>query len=70
MSSSEQKSSGATNAARLRALLGKADLSEEAAATVLEIDESEIRAYCSGDKPVPRIVILALQRVVDMRRAR
>jgi plasmid maintenance system antidote protein VapI len=52
---------------RLRVLLGKADLSEQAAATVLELDEAEIRAYIAAERPVPRYVILALERIVDMR---
>jgi hypothetical protein len=37
-------------AARLRALLGKADLSELAAATVLELNEADIRAYSAAEK--------------------
>jgi len=48
-------------------LLGKADLTEEAAAAVLEVDEADIRAYVAAEKPVPRYVILALERIVDMR---
>jgi hypothetical protein len=32
-----------------------------------EIDEADVRAYCTGEKPVARVVILALERVVDMR---
>jgi hypothetical protein len=55
------------HARRLRMLLGKADLSEEAAATVLDMDEADIRAYVASEKPVPRYVILALERIVGMR---
>ena len=59
-----------TDAAHLRALLGKADLSKQAAATVLEIDEADMRAYSAGEKIVPRIVILRLERVMELRRTR
>jgi hypothetical protein len=55
------------DAMRLRVLLGRADLSEEAAATVLEVDQADMRAYVEGKKPAPRYVILALERIVDMR---
>jgi len=51
----------------LRVLLGKADLTEEAAATVLELNEADIRAYVAAEKRVPRYVILALERIVDLR---
>jgi hypothetical protein len=61
------ESKSAVDAARLRALLGKADLSEQAAATVLEVDEADIGAYVAAHKPVPRYVILALERIADMR---
>lgn len=37
------------------------------AATVLEIDERTMRDYCSGAK-VPRAVILALERLIDLQR--
>jgi len=68
MTQSDTGGSGSSGAGRLlRVLLGKADLSEEAAATVLEMNVTEIRAYIAGEKPVPRYVILALERIVDMR---
>ncbi len=63
-----EKSSSAIDAARLRTLLCRSDLTEEAAATVLEIDKADLRAYSGGEKPVPRIVILASERVADLRR--
>jgi len=56
------------NAERLRILLGNADLSLQTAADVLEVDESDLRAYEAGEKPIPRYVLLALERIVDMRR--
>jgi len=67
MSQSNPRSSGTRDAIGLRVLLGKADLTEEAAAAVLEVDEADIRAYVAAEKPVPRYVILALERIVDMR---
>jgi hypothetical protein len=67
MSQTDTSSPGLPDAVRLRALLGKADLSEEAAATVLEVNEGHMRAYVAAKKPVPRYVILALERIVDMR---
>lgn len=67
MSQSNPSPSGPRDAGGLRVLLGKADLTEEAAATVLEVDEADIRAYVAAEKPVPRYVILALERIVDMR---
>ena len=54
-------------AKRLRLLLSQADLTEAAAATVLELDEANMHAYVAAKKPVPRYVILALERIVDMR---
>lgn len=33
------------------------DLSEKAAATVLDMDEAEIRAFVTAEKPVPRYLI-------------
>jgi plasmid maintenance system antidote protein VapI len=52
---------------RVRELLDQADLTEEAAARALEISEPTLRSYRDGKQPVPRNVILALERLVDMR---
>ena len=30
-------------------------------ARLSEIDEADVRAYCTGEKPVARVVILALE---------
>jgi len=49
-----EEGSGSFDATRLRALLAKSDLSEEAAATVLEVNEADIRAYVAANKAVPR----------------
>jgi len=67
MSQPDASRSGAPGATRLRVLLGKADLSEEAAATVLDVEAADMHAYVAAQKSVPRYVILALERVVDMR---
>ena len=67
MPQSDTGDSGPFDATCLCALLGRADLSVEAAATVLEVNEADIRAYIAALKPVPRYVILALERIVDMR---
>jgi len=56
------------NAFRVRELLLQADLTEQAAARELEIDEGAVRRYCAGQEPVPRLVLLALERLVGMRR--
>jgi hypothetical protein len=58
MSQREAISSSPPDAVRLRALLSKADLSEGAAAIVLDLDEADIRAHVAPEKPLLRVVIL------------
>ena len=53
--------------ARVRELLRAAGLSPRAAARELEIDEPAMRGYCTG-KAVPRYMMLAIERLVDLRR--
>jgi len=67
MSQSNASTSSVLDARGLRVLLGKADLTEEAAATVLDLNEADIRAYVAAEMRVPRYVILALERIVDLR---
>jgi len=67
MSQPDTGSSSPPNAKRLRALLGQAVLTEEAAAIVLDVDEEDIPAYVAAKKSVPRYVILAPERIVDIR---
>lgn len=55
---------------RVRRLLDAAGLSQRAAAAELEINERTMRRYCSAGAPVPRVVVLALERLRDMRKAR
>jgi DNA-binding transcriptional regulator YiaG len=56
-----------TDASRVRELLAKMELGQRAAARELDINERTMRDYCAGKK-VPRVVILALERLVDLQR--
>lgn len=56
-----------TDAEQVRQLIGVLGLTQRAAARALEINDRTMRSYCAGDK-VPRMVILALERLVDMQR--
>jgi hypothetical protein len=56
-----------TAADRVRQLLGQAGLGQREGARELDINERAMRGYCAGDK-VPRYVVLALERLVEMRR--
>lgn len=51
----------------VRYLLRRANLTQRAAAVALEIDPRTMRGYCAGEK-VPRVVMLALERLVDLAR--
>jgi hypothetical protein len=53
---------------RIRELLGQTDLTEEAAARALDIGEASLRRYRDGQEPVPRDVILALERLARARK--
>src|SRR5579863_6747754 len=56
-----------SDAERVRALLRSVGLSVPAAARELEIDDFAMRGYCTG-KPVPRYLILAIERIAELRR--
>ncbi len=56
-----------TEAMVVRELLAQANLGQRAAARELGINERTMRGYCAGDR-VPRVVILALERLVDLQR--
>lgn len=56
-----------TDATRIRELLANIEMGQREAARELEIGEREMRGYCAGEK-VPRVVILALERLVDLQR--
>lgn len=55
------------DATKVRELLAKLKLGQREAARELEISERSIRYYCNGEK-VPRVVMLALERLVDLQR--
>lgn len=55
------------DATKVRALLAKMGMGQREAARELEISERTMRYYCGGEK-VPRVVMLALERLVDLRR--
>src|SRR5215813_8664097 len=67
ITSSEEGGSSPADNARVRELLRAAGLSPRAAARELEIDELAMRGYCTG-KAVPRYMMLAIERLVDLRR--
>jgi hypothetical protein len=56
-----------TDAARLRDLLARAGLSQRGAAAELDINERTMRNYCAAAAKVPRVVFLALERLVEVR---
>lgn len=47
-------------ALQLQRLLDRIEISQRAAAQVLEINERTMRRYCSGDSPIPKIVEMAV----------
>lgn len=51
----------------IRALLAQLDISQRAAARELEIGERTMRTYCAAGTTVPRVVFLALERLIDMK---
>lgn len=57
-----------TDAARVRSLLTQLGLSQREGARELGANEREMRYWCSGERPVPRMVVLALERLLEMRR--
>lgn len=57
-----------TQADQVRDLLRRANLGQRAAAAELDINERTMRGYCAGDAKVPRVVFLALERLVDLQR--
>lgn len=56
-----------TDATRVKDLLARMGMSQRGAARELEISERMMRYYCGGDK-VPRVVMLALERLADLQR--
>lgn len=60
-----QPPKGRTDAARLRELLAAGGYSQRGAARELGISERMMRYYCAGEQPVPRVVMLALEHLVE-----
>lgn len=56
--------SPAEQAARLRNWLKMAKISQRRAARLLEMRDRDMRAYCSGNTPVPRVIMLATLSLV------
>ena len=54
-----------TDAGRLRELIAQTGLSQRGTARELGLPDRAIRSYCSGE-PVPRYVILAMERLVQI----
>lgn len=50
---------------RLLLLLKQGGYSQRGAARELEISERMMRYYCSGERPVPRAVMLAMEHLVN-----
>lgn len=66
LTSHKPRYSPSTDADQVRVLLKRAHLDQREAARVLEISERGMRCYCTGEKAVPRVVILALERLADL----
>jgi plasmid maintenance system antidote protein VapI len=56
------------DASSVRKLIADAGHSQRSAAGALGIGERTVRRYCLGENPVPRVIILALERLVDIRK--
>jgi hypothetical protein len=52
-------------AAELRKLIAEGGYSQRSAAKELQISERAMRYHCSGDQPVPRVVMLAMRHLVN-----
>ena len=52
----------------VRDLIARAGLSQRQAARELGVDERTMRYWCAGDHDPPRMAILALERLIDLRR--
>lgn len=53
------------DAAHLRTLIERGGYSQRCAARELGISERMMRYYCSGEHPVPRVVMLAMEHLVN-----
>jgi DNA-binding transcriptional regulator YiaG len=57
-----------SDAARLRELLQRANLSQRAGARELRVDERTMRYWCAGDTKPPEMAFLALERLAERQR--
>jgi len=55
------------DATRLRRLLLRANLSQRAAADELGVNERLMRRWCAYESTPPKMVFLALERLIDLR---
>jgi len=53
---------------QVRDLLTRAGLSQDQGARELGVDERTMRYWCAGEHEPPRMAILALERLLEMRR--
>lgn len=51
--------------AALLALLKDGGYSQRGAARELDVSERQMRYWCAGEKPIPRVVLLALSHLVE-----
>jgi ribosome-binding protein aMBF1 (putative translation factor) len=65
---SERTYSEPSDADRVRELITQLGLSQRAIAKELDINDRVMRYYCSGEQPVPRVVMLALEHLVCLQR--
>lgn len=54
-------------AAQLQRLLDQSGLSQRGAAKELDISERNMRRYCAGDLPVPRVIEYALRWLISQK---
>lgn len=53
---------------RIRELINRTGLSQRGVARELEVDDRTLRYWCSGEKPIPKMAFLALERLVQLQR--
>lgn len=58
-------SDASINSDRIRQLLSDGGYTQRGAARELQISERMMRYYCSGEQPVPRVVMLAIEHLVS-----
>lgn len=56
------------DATQLRRLLDRVGMSQRGAAKELGLSERQMRYYCAGEHPVPKVVMMALEHLVCLQR--